>query len=160
MHFAHPPIFLPPAEYRRLQHLMLTMIGSRSPFASILRRKLGAARAVAPVPFPPDVALSEARVRFRIGGKRSDDRILTWRPPSRNDQTKLSLHTHRGLALLGLSPGETVSYRTADDRTEFLEVAEVVSAENRRTRVASAAVESRAINSVVPVTSISGEEHV
>jgi regulator of nucleoside diphosphate kinase len=160
MHFAHPPIFLPPAEYQRLQRLMLTMIGSRSSFASILRRKLGAARVVGPVPFPPDVARSEARVRFRIDGRQSEDRILTWRPPSRNNQKHLSLHTHRGLALLGLSPGETVSYRTAEDRTEFLEVLEVVSAENRRVRESSDVAESREIYSVVPLTSISGEQHV
>jgi hypothetical protein len=138
---------------------MLTMIGSRSPFAAILRRKLGAARAVAPLPFPPDVALSGTRVRFHIDGECSDDRVLTWRTPLSGDDANLSLHTHRGLALLGLSPGETVFYRTADHRTEFLEVAEVVRVENGRTREAAALSKPAPVYPVVS-GNISGEQHV
>ena len=54
---------LPSAEYVRLQQLMLTMIGSRTALASILRRKLSAAAPVSST-VGSDVALSGRQVDF------------------------------------------------------------------------------------------------
>ena len=125
MHLAHPPTLLPSSEYLRLQRLMLTMIGSRTAFASVLRRKLGAAVPRPPSPLLPDRAVSGALVRFRINGLPSQERMLTWQPPKRGDAVNLSLLSCRGLALLGLSRGDSVSYRTERNRTEFLEVEDV-----------------------------------
>jgi regulator of nucleoside diphosphate kinase len=133
MQFAHPQIFLPLNEYRRLQRLMHTMIGGKTAFASVLRRKLGSARSVLPSAAARDVAMSGVRVRFRIDRRGSQDRILTWRPPQRDDRAHLSLLSPRGLALLGLSPGESIFYRTAEDRTELLEVEEVRTVDGRET---------------------------
>lgn len=118
---------LPSAEYVRLQQLMLTMIGSRTVLASILRRKLGAAAPVSS-PVGSDVALSGRQVDFKIDGRQSQTGVLTWRPPKRGDATGLSLLSPRGLALLGLVPGETIAYSTESGRTELLEVAEVLAA--------------------------------
>jgi len=112
---------LPSAEYIRLQQLMLTMIGSRTVLASVLRRKLGAATPVSS-PISSDVALSGRKVEFKIDGGQSQTGVLTWRSPKRGDATSLSLLSPRGLALLGLVPGETVIYSTESGRTEFLEV--------------------------------------
>ena len=133
MQFAHPQIFLPLNEYRRLQRLMSTMIGGKTAFASVLRRKLGSARSVLPSAAARDVALSGVSVRFRIDGVRSEERVLTWQPPQRDDTTYVSLLSPRGLALLGLSPGESIFYRTAENRTEFLEVEGISVADSRET---------------------------
>jgi hypothetical protein len=131
-HHAQKSIVLPVTEYARLQQLMLTMIGSRSALASMLRRKLGSARAVSAA-IAGDVAVSGMRVRYRIDGQRVEERILTWQAPRRAGAGQLSLLSPRGLALLGLCPGESVTYRTERDRTEFLEVEAVSAAELPRT---------------------------
>ncbi len=115
---------LPSAEYVRLQQLMLTMIGSRTALASILRRKLSAAAPVSST-VGSDVALSGRQVDFKIDGGQSQTGVLTWRPPKRGDATALSLLSPRGLALLGLAPGETIAYSTESGRTEFLQVLDV-----------------------------------
>ncbi len=121
MQFAHPSTSLPLGDYLRLQRLMRTMIGSRSALASVLRHKLGSADPNASS-MPRDRAVSGTRVRFRIDRREPQERLLTWQPPSPGDSTNLSLLSARGLALLGLGPGQSVAYRTQGDRTEFLEV--------------------------------------
>ena len=137
MQFANPPTFLPSSEYRRLQRLMLTMIGRRTALASILRRKLGAAKS-ARASAAREVPTSGMRVHFRVDGQREEERILSWEPPEHGDTVHLSLLSPRGLALLGLAPGETIAYRMATGRTEFLEVGKVFAAEPRRSSPTSA----------------------
>jgi hypothetical protein len=132
MQFAHPPIHLPSEEYARLQRLMLTMIGDRSALAAILRRKLGSAQSIPAQRAARDVALSGVYIRFRIDAQRLQQRILTWQPPRRDDKVHLSLLSPRGLALLGLTPGQLVSYRTETGRTEFLRLEQILSQQSRR----------------------------
>ena len=121
MRNSYNSIDLPSAEYDQLQNLMLTMIGSRTALASMLRRKLGSAgRATSRV--SPDVVMSGRRVQFRIDGQQSEARVLSWKPQKRGDPGQLSLLSPRGLALLGLSPGQSISYSTQEGRMEFLEV--------------------------------------
>lgn len=123
-------IALPSIEYVRLQQLMLTMIGSRTAFASLLRRKLGSAGPVSPSAVAADVAVSGRHVHFRIDGQHSEARVLTWQSQRVGDSTNLSLLSSRGLALLGLGPGESVSYSTDSGRTEFLELELVTDGED------------------------------
>ena len=118
-------IALPSFEYARLQNLMLTMIGSRTVLASVLRRKLGSADPVSASDVAADIAVSGRRVQFRIDGQHSEEGVLTWEPPKRGDTVNLSLRSPRGLAMLGLGPGASVSYVTEGGRTEFLEVERV-----------------------------------
>jgi regulator of nucleoside diphosphate kinase len=124
MHHNYPTI-LSSNDYARLQGLMCTMIGSRTPFASLLRRKLGSAIIMLPTDAGPDLVSIGRRVRFSIDRDQADERTLVWEPPPRGDTAKLSLWQPRGLALLGLSMGQSIAYETAGGRTEFLEVEEV-----------------------------------
>ena len=124
MQHSYKSIVLPLAEYVRLQQLMLTLIGSRTVLASILRRKLGAAAPVASA-IRPDLALSGRRVEFRIDGGQYSVATLSWLPQKRGNATSLSLLSPRGLALLGLGPGESIAYTTDSGKTEFLEVIQV-----------------------------------
>ena len=133
MQFVHPQTHLPSTEYRRLQQLMLTMIGRRTALASVLRGKLGSALRARSSSVPRDVAVSGARVRFRVDGQHIEERILSWKPVGKGDAVHLSLLSPRGLALLGLAPGESIAYRTAADRTETLEVIEIAHRERGNT---------------------------
>jgi len=121
MHDDHATI-LSSADYARLQGLMCTLIGSRTALAGLLRRKLGSAVVMLPSDAGPDLAMSGRRVRFTIDGASTGERVLTWDPPKRNTAAYLSLQQPRGLALLGLSIGQSISYETDTGRREFLEV--------------------------------------
>ena len=55
--------------------------------------------------------------------------FLSWDSPSRVDTLHLSLLSPRGLALLGLGLGQTIAYRTATGRTEFLQIDQVSAVE-------------------------------
>jgi hypothetical protein len=137
LHYYSTSIVLPVEEYARLQRLMLTMIGGRSALASILRRKLGAATPVSSA-LRPDVAVSGREVHFKVDGEQLRSGVLTWAAPKRGDTAALSLLTPRGLALLGLCPGETTAYVTRSGRTEHLELDHVAEGKApRRTQPAA-----------------------
>lgn len=101
---------------------MCTLIGSRTSLAALLRRKLGSAVIMLPSDAGPDLVSSGRRVRFTIDGDEPTERALVWQPQKRGDIMNLSLRTPRGLALLGLRIGDSVSYQTDNGRTEHLEV--------------------------------------
>lgn len=153
----HKSIALPAAEYLRLQHLMLTMIGSRTVLASVLRRKLGSARPTRSFAAERKVATSGTGVRFRVDREHHEHRILSWEPPRQGDTVHLSLLSPRGLALLGLGPGEAIAYRTASGKTEYLEVEQVSAAENsKRSTIATTSL-PRDILKVTSATFIAPE---
>ncbi len=112
-------------DHDRLQGVLCTMIGGRSPFARLVRQKLAAAAIVPDEELGPDLVTSGRRIRFSVNGRPSQERTLLWAPPVKGNRRHLSLHSPRGLALLGLRAGESISYITDGRRTEFLEVEEV-----------------------------------
>lgn len=59
MHDYHPTI-LSADEYVRLQAMMCTMIGARTPLASLLRLKLGSAKVMPATEIGPDVVTADA----------------------------------------------------------------------------------------------------
>ncbi|RYE76320.1 MAG: hypothetical protein EOP19_24650, partial [Hyphomicrobiales bacterium] len=122
----YPTTILKSADHERLQTLMSTLIGSRSPTAALLRRKLGSASIVNPDEAAADLIASGRRVRFVIDGQHAEERTLTWQQSKRGDADSLSLRTPRGLALLGLWPGQSIAYETESRRQEVLEVAAVL----------------------------------
>ena len=146
MRFLHPATSLSSTDYARLQQLMLTMIGSRTVLAALLRRKLGSSVPAPPLSLAPDRAVSDKRVRFSVDGGAEDARILTWQPPASDDRSTLSLLSPRGLALMGLRPGEFLFYRTESDRTEFIRVESVSSEQvsGRQAQIAAAPQRRRA----------------
>jgi regulator of nucleoside diphosphate kinase len=127
MQFSNPATLLSSTDYARLQRLMLTMIGSRTVLAALLRRKLGASAPAPSSSLASNRAVSGKRVRFSIDGGRAEECVLTWQPPRSGDRNTLSLLSPRGLALMGLTPGEFLFYRTESDRTEFIRVESVSS---------------------------------
>ncbi len=126
----HPVAVLSATDYARLQGLMCTLTGSRTPLADLLRRKLEAPVVMLPSDAGPDLVRSGSKVRFRIDGERVQERRLVWEPPVMGDTSTLSLQLPRGLALLGLSIGQAISYAAYKDRTEHLEVEYVLPEEH------------------------------
>ena len=121
MHDHHPTI-ISTRDHDRLQALMCGLIGARTPLAGLVRHKLGSAVVMLPSDIGSDVVAPGRRVRFTIDGYQTKERWLTWRPPVRGDRWNVSLQVARGLALLGLSVGASISYRTATRRTEFIQI--------------------------------------
>jgi len=126
MHYDHPTL-LTAADHARLQGLMCTMIGSRTPLASLVRRKLGSAVLLEPEDIGADLVTSGRLVRFTIDGEETEERVLTWKPPKRGDTSSMSLLVPRGLALFGLSAGQFIAYPTQGGRTEHIEIKDVLS---------------------------------
>jgi regulator of nucleoside diphosphate kinase len=126
----HQPTVVSTSDHDRLQAVMCTMIGWRTPIASLLRHKLGSALVMFPDEMPPDVVVPGRRVHFTIDGSRTDMRVLTWNSPARDTGMELSLLVPRGLALLGLRAGQSFSYTTMMRRTELIEVDNVVPGED------------------------------
>jgi hypothetical protein len=122
---------------------MLTMIGSRTALAALLRRKLGSSMPAPSLSLAPDRAVSGKRVRFCVDGGSEEERILTWEPPASGDRSTLSLLSPRGLALMGLTPGQFLFYRTEGERTEFIRVERVSSQDVKRHHAPVAAVSLR-----------------
>jgi hypothetical protein len=118
----HQPTILSTRDHDRLQAMMCVMIGARTPLASLVRHKLGSAIVMLPSDIAPDVVAPGRRIRFTIDGYRTKERTLKWESQVRGDRWNLSLQGARGLALLGLSVGASISYRTATRRTEFIEI--------------------------------------
>ena len=121
MHHNHPTV-VSTRDYYRLQALMCTAICPRAPIAELVRHKLRSAVVMLPADISPDVVTPGRGVQFTIDGYRSEVRALTWETPDGGVRSELSLLLPRGLALLGLTAGQSISYRTATRRTECIEI--------------------------------------
>lgn len=126
MHDHHPTI-LSTRDHDRLQAMMCGLIGARTPLADLVRHKLGSAVVMLPSDIGSDVVAPGRRVRFTIDGYQTKERWLTWQPPDRGDRWNVSLQVARGLALLGLGVGASISYKTATRRTESIQIDHVFS---------------------------------
>ncbi|WP_292896884.1 nucleoside-diphosphate kinase [Nitratireductor sp.] len=79
------------------------------PYAALLRAKLDGARVVLREDAPAHVATLNSRVRFRTGDEQPQTRIISHDELQGFVGLTLPLTTLRGLALLGLSAGETIA---------------------------------------------------
>jgi len=89
----------------------------------LLRRKLSTAIVVLPEDIAPDIATIDSRVEYRIDGGRSECCVLIHDEGHSSRGLALLISTLRGLALLGLSEGDSISIERLDGRVEtvFLE---------------------------------------
>lgn len=125
----YDPTILSAVDYARLQGMMCTLIGSQTPLAALLRRKLESVAIVRRSDVGPDVVAVDRRIRFRINNRDREERQLVWPATSTHhtDPLLLSLREARGLALLGLTVGRSIAYGTRDGQGEFLTVERVLS---------------------------------
>ena len=84
-----------------------------SPFAALLKRKLDAATVVFRDDVPPAAVTLSSRVVYRCGDREADTRILCHDRMS-SPGLFLPVTTPLGLALLGLTEGQQISFDTAE----------------------------------------------
>lgn len=130
MHDHHPTTILTTHDHEHLRAMMSSMIGARTPLAALLRYKLGSAVVLRPTDVDADVVTSGRRVQFKIDGYKSLERTLTWDDSVLGGVGGLSLRLPRGLSLLGLSVGQSMSYLTDARRNEFVEIEHVFPSEH------------------------------
>lgn len=91
-----------------------------SPTARLLRRKLTHARISFRDDIAPCVATVNSRVEFRAGDGPVQASTLTFGGENALPGATLSVSTLRGLALLGLTEGQSIAIDQMDGRTEVL----------------------------------------
>jgi len=84
----------------------------------LLRRKLATATIVLPEDIAPRVATLNSRIEYRIDGGRTERCVLVHGEDNASRGLTLPISTLRGLALLGLAAGDSVSIERPDGRIE------------------------------------------
>lgn len=118
-------------DHAQLERLMCTRTGSRSPLAAMVRRKLESAVIVHFQDADEDLVTSGRRVRYSIDGAREDERILSWDRPIFGDESTICIQDLRGLALLGLHAGQSISI-SGNGGIETIEVEKVMLVQEQR----------------------------
>ena len=118
-------------------HLDKTLVGRLEALAaSVMRRspevgerlidEIARAKLVAPDKMRDDVVTIGSGVTYRDLDMAREHTVAVVYPENANiDEGRISVLTPVGVALLGLSPGATISWVTRDDETRQLEVLEV-----------------------------------
>lgn len=118
-------------------HLDKTLVGRLEALAaSVMRRspevgerlidEIARAKLVAPNKMRDDVITIGSVVTYRDLDMAREHTVAVVYPENANiDEGRISVLTPVGVALLGLSPGATISWVTRDDETRQLEVLEV-----------------------------------
>lgn len=88
------------------------------PMRALLDRKLGLARVVFREDAPATLATISSRITYAINGDKDDTRILSHDRMNAPNGLFLPITTLRGLALLGLCEGQSLTYAGRDGREE------------------------------------------
>lgn len=125
MQHIRPPIFIPATDYDRLVALAEGAVRHQPDAAEFLLRELRRASTVAPVVQTPVVVMG-SHVRYRDeSGTSARDAQLVYPEDANLDEKRISILTPVGAALIGLSEGQTMPWRTRDGREKTLTVLEV-----------------------------------
>lgn len=114
------PCQLTAKDHSILETLLARSVSHDATYLQLLHRKLSAARIVSEDAIGPQVATINSRVEFTVDGGFADNRILILGKDNIFPGLTLPITTLRGLALLGMAAGETVTIERADGRTEEL----------------------------------------
>ena len=121
MQISHPTT-LTSDDHGMLERLMCTLSGSRTPLASLLRRKLETAVILHPAADRGDLVTSKSKVRYIVDGEHEAEHTLSWGTPPPAKGPSVSLQQERGLALLGMRVGQSISFPVGEE----IETVEVI----------------------------------
>lgn len=128
-----PEIIVGENEHRRLVATALTDITQDAERIDFLLYELDRARIMADDRLPFDVVRLGSVVRFSGAGGQRTAKIVV--PDEygrvRHDGYRLSVTSRLGAALLGLRPGQRLSWRTAEGACDWVEVIGVANTPNR-----------------------------
>lgn len=96
------------------------------PLASMLKRKLDGATVVFRDDVPEDVATLSSRVRFSVNGGAPDTRIVSHDRMTSAVGLFLPITVARGLALLGLSEGQSFAYVDVEGEAQMVRLEAVL----------------------------------
>ena len=94
--------------------------------AALLRRKLKAATVVFRDDIPANVVTLNSRVVYRAGNEALGPHVIVQSEGQDFSDYALSIHTPRGLGLLGLAEGQSITIDLGEDGSETLTVEKLV----------------------------------
>lgn len=115
-----PRCCLTTKDFSILEVLLERRINKDEAFLRLLRQKLSTATVVFWDDLDRQVATINSRIDFTIDGQHADDRLLVHGGEQAYPRLALPITTLRGLALLGLTIGETIVAERSDGGTETL----------------------------------------
>lgn len=121
-----PKIHLDKSLVGRLEALASSMMRRSPEVGERLMDEIARAKLVAPDKLRDDVVTIGSEVTYRdLSSDRMQTVFVVYPEDADIDQNRISVLTPVGVALLGLSPGATISWITRDDETRLLEVVSV-----------------------------------
>ena len=127
-----PKIVLSTHDRDRLATLVHMRAGDANEAVELLDQEIRRARVVPPHEVPPDVATMGARLLYldhQDGARR--EALLAWPGAEGDDPSGLSVLTLTGCALLGLSCGQTIRWRTPHGAAAHVTLLKVLSRPRR-----------------------------
>jgi regulator of nucleoside diphosphate kinase len=123
-----PPITITASDYERLARIASAFVDSSPDEELTLADELDRARIVDSAGVAPGVVTMNSRVEFYFDGRESDRRTVTLVYPGEQDIAKgrISVHTPVGIALLGLSEGQSIEWTAPSGASKRLTVTKVV----------------------------------
>jgi regulator of nucleoside diphosphate kinase len=121
-----PKIHLDKSLVGRLEALASSMMRRSPEVGERLMDEIARAKLVAPDKLRDDVVTIGSEVTYRdLSSDRMQTVFVVYPEDADIDQNRISVLTPVGVALLGLSPGATISWITRDDETRLLEIVSV-----------------------------------
>lgn len=112
-------------DYAILTTALLQCLWDDETLVPQLRRKLSRASVVPSHQIPSTVVTMNSRVSFRVNDGREDTRVIIPDEADRLIGMTLPVTSKRGLALLGMSEGQTVTLKEPGGRSDTITVLEV-----------------------------------
>ncbi len=122
-----PRFHLTTRDHSILQALLDAYEGPHGPYAQLLAHKLRESAIAFSDDIAADVATLGSKVIYRVDGIANGPHVLTDDDVPGPARDMLSIHTLRGLALLGLAEGDAVAVELGEGATERLAIEKVLS---------------------------------
>jgi len=113
-------------DYTILEVMLERCLGRDDPIAEILKRKLDGATVLFRDDIPPTVVTLSSRVSYRVDDGPAETRIIAHDEMRGLVGSVLSITNPRGLALMGLAEGQSMTIRRANGTGEKITVQEIV----------------------------------
>jgi len=117
--------FLSTKDFTALETLLEREAYREEAFLRLLRSKLSTATVMLQEDMGPDIATIDSRIDYVIDGRQSDSRILVLGRENALSRFSLPITTLRGLALLGLLAGDTITVARPEGGVEELHLERV-----------------------------------
>lgn len=118
-----PKVILDKTLFNRLESLASSMMRRSPTLAERMMEELARAKLVSPEKLRSDIVTIGSTVTYRdMNSGRIRTVVLCYPEDEDIDQSRISVLTPVGVALLGLSAGATIRWLTRDDETRTLEV--------------------------------------